>query len=207
MILVPVEERNPSHDAPDPPSAPSSGEAEALFWEAHARRRRRWRVGLWVAMVVVLAAAVAAVTASVSGGPATGRGAAPLRPPAPFPTGRIPTIAWVDYLGGVHMGDPLTGHQRIVTTAHADPTTPLVSVDGRLFWVGTGCTYEPVSRCPYSFTAGYGVPAVREFVLATRTTWVTAKPSSAPATTPSTSSAALWPVPSLGRRVPNPRKR
>jgi hypothetical protein len=154
----------------DAPAAPPPHDAEALFREARARRRRRWTVGLVLAASMVLATAVAAVVVSVAPGPGTGRGGAPRHAPAPTPAAPDPTIAWVDYLGGVHVGDPLTGRQSIVTTAHADPTTPLLSLDGRLFWVGTGCTYEPVSRCPYAVNSGYSLPEVKEFVVASRTT-------------------------------------
>jgi hypothetical protein len=160
----------PRHEAPAQPGAPSPAEAEALLREAHARRRRRWRVGLLLAAVVLLASAVAALTVTVAGGPATGRGAAPRQAPVPPRAGGAPTLAWVDNLGGVHVGDPLTGRQAMVTTAHADPELPLLSVDGRLFWVDTGCTYTPVSRCPYSITAGYSDPVVKEFVVASRKT-------------------------------------
>ncbi|HEY6427245.1 MAG TPA: hypothetical protein VIX84_08415, partial [Acidimicrobiales bacterium] len=122
----------PRHEAPAQPGAPSPAEAEALLREAHARRRRRWRVGLLLAAVALLASAVAALTVTVVGGPATRRGAAPRQAPVAPRSGGAPTLAWVDNLGAVHVGDPLTGQQAIVTTAHADPEEPLVSVDGRL---------------------------------------------------------------------------
>jgi hypothetical protein len=153
-----------------PPLPPPAGNAEALFREARARRRRRWRLGLFFTALAIALAAIVAMAVSEVSGPATGRRAAPRQTPVPTRAGRAPTLAWVDNLGGVHVGDPLTGHQITVTTAHADPVEPLVSMDGRLFWVGTGCTYVPISRCPYSITAGYSLPVVREFVLARRTT-------------------------------------
>jgi hypothetical protein len=141
-----------------------------LFREARARRRRRWRIGLVVAALAVALAAITVAAVSGGHGAAGGPGAAGRPGPVPPRAGRTPTLAWVDYLGAVHVGDPLTGQQTIVTTAHADPTTPLLSMDGRLFWVGTGCRYEPVSLCPSGIDAGYSLPIVKEFVLAGRAT-------------------------------------
>jgi len=139
------------------------GESEALFREARARRRRRWTIGLLLAVLVLVAALVASI---VTTGPTTARretGIPRTSSPTPAAIRGAPLLGWVDYLGNLHIGNASTGHQRIVGRAAADPTTPLVSLDGRLFWVGTGCSYLPVSKCPYSPWAGLTPLRVKEF--------------------------------------------
>jgi hypothetical protein len=54
-----------------------------------------------------------------------------------------PLVAWVDDNGGLHVGDLATGRQRLVATVRADPTVPLVSAGGRIYWVDTGGEYLP----------------------------------------------------------------
>jgi hypothetical protein len=99
-----------------------------------------------VALAVVLAVAAAPVPGPSAPVPRRASSTGQHRP--------APSLAWVDEQGRLREGDPLTGAEAVVGTAKADPTTPLVAVDGRLFWVRTGCAYVPVSRCPYSPAAG-----------------------------------------------------
>ena len=97
--------------------------------------------------------------------PPTHRTAAPAAP-----SKEAPLLAWVDYFGNLHVGNASTGAQKVVAWAKADPTTPLVSLDGRLFWVGTGCSYATISTCPYSDFVGVIPSQVKEFDPATGTT-------------------------------------
>ena len=71
-------------------------------------------------------------------------------------------VAWVDYYGNLHIGTPNGTDQRVVRKIDASPTTPLVSVNGRLFWAGTNCQYLSASRC-YSPTSGFPVSRVEEY--------------------------------------------
>jgi len=116
----------------------------SLFKEAWRRRRRRRAA----AATAVTLAAVAATAAWAVGWPGTG---APgqARSAAHSPGGSLsafgrpgaPLVAWVDDSGGLHVGNLVTGRQRLVTTIHADATVPLVSAGGRLYWVDTGGGY------------------------------------------------------------------
>jgi hypothetical protein len=133
-----------------------------LFKEAWQRRRRRRTAA---AAAVVLAAAAAAA-AWAGGWPGTGapgqaRGASHATGGSPGPLRRAgaPLVAWVDDNGGLHVGDLATGRQRLVATVGADPTVPLVSAGGRLYWVDTRGGYLP--------GYGYWPDVVRSLDLAT----------------------------------------
>jgi hypothetical protein len=135
--------------------------AQALIPEAMALHRRRQKIGLLivagiVAAVVTSALVVMAQTSSpdsrttrLQGLPYSGAVAAP-------------SFAWIDYLGHLHIGDPLTGHQHVVAPALGDPTVPVVALRGNLFWEDTGCTSLPISRCPYSPESGFSPPVIKE---------------------------------------------
>ena len=134
----------------------------SLFREARRRRRRRRAAA---AAAVVLAAA-AATAAWAVGWPGTGapdqpRSAAHASGGSLGALGRpgTPLVAWVDDGGGLHVGDLATGRQRLVATVDADPTVPLVSAGGRLYWVDTGGAYLP--------GYGYWPDVVRSLDLAT----------------------------------------
>jgi hypothetical protein len=79
-----------------------------------------------VALAVVLAVAAAPVPGPSAPVPRRASSTGQHRP--------APSLAWVDEQGRLREGDPLTGAEAVVGTAKADPTTPLVAVDGRLFW-------------------------------------------------------------------------
>jgi hypothetical protein len=70
-----------------------------------------------------------------------------------------PLVAWVDDNGGLHVGDLATGRQQLAARISADPTVPLVSADGPLYWVDTGGGY--LAGC------GYWPDIVRSLDLAT----------------------------------------
>jgi hypothetical protein len=109
-----------------------------LFAEARRRRRRIRLAGLVV--VVALAAAAAALglvwprhPAGRAGGgsvPAAGSGAAQAA------TG--PQLAWVNASDGLLLGDLTTFTTRVVAEVNADPSVPLVSFGGHLYWVNQG---------------------------------------------------------------------
>ena len=100
-----------------------------------------------------------------SPGPPIHRTVAPIAAPQ-----TAPLLAWVDYFGHLHIGNATTGAQSVVARSKADPTVPLVSLDGRLFWIGTGCSYASISKCPYSDFGGVIPSQVKEFDPATGTT-------------------------------------
>ena len=156
-------------DAEAPRGTPSGESPEALFPEARARRRRRWLLGVLLLVVALGAALVASVVTigSTKAPPA----AAVRRAATPAAANeRAPLLAWVDYLGNLHIGNATTGTQSVVARAKADPTIPLVSLGGRLFWVGTGCSYASISKCPYSDYGGVIPSQVKEYDPATGTT-------------------------------------
>jgi hypothetical protein len=68
-------------------------------------------------------------------------------------------VAWVDDNGGLHVGDLATGRQQLAARISADPTVPLVSAGGPLYWVDTGGGY--LAGC------GYWPDIVRSLDLAT----------------------------------------
>ena len=146
------------------------GEApEALFREARARRRRRWLLGSALA-AVALAIALLTIVVSIGSTSPAPRPAVPPVASVAAPLSAAPLLAWVDYKGDLHIGNAATGAQSILGQAKADPTTPLVSLGGRLFWIGTGCSYIGVSKCPYSDFGGVLPTQVKEFDPATKTT-------------------------------------
>jgi hypothetical protein len=156
----------PGADLKDGRQGLQQGDAQALIPEARARQRRRHMVG-----VLVLAGIVAALFTSVlvvtmqTGPPATsttGMGSAPHSVDT-----SAPSFAWIDYVGHLHVGDPLTGQQQVVARALGDPTVPVVALQGRLFWVDTGCTSLPVLRCPDAPESGYSTPVIKELDLQT----------------------------------------
>jgi hypothetical protein len=93
--------------------------------------------GVIAILVIVggLAASLATVGSSPEAQPP------PLRPAPSAPTQPIngvpavPQVAWVDYSGFLHLGDLNGLSQRVVTWAEADPTSSLVSLADKVFWV------------------------------------------------------------------------
>jgi len=108
-------------------------EPEVLFKEARRRRRRR-RIGGAVALLGLVAGLLTTLAIRESSGSSPREGSALRQIPVPAAPLGPPRIAWVDYAGGLHVGDLTSGRQRTVAQAGADPTTPLIAVGSRIFW-------------------------------------------------------------------------
>jgi hypothetical protein len=154
---------------PVPHADPADQAPEALFREARARRRKRWLLGSALLAVVLAAALLTSVLTIGSTKPTHGPAIHRTTPTAAPSTG-APLLAWVDYFGNLHIGNASTGAQKVVGHAKASPTTPLVSLHGRLFWVATGCSYATISKCPYLPASGVTRSQVVEFDPATNKT-------------------------------------
>src|SRR5579872_2971666 len=109
-----------------------------LFREAKQRRRRRW-ISFAVATMLVLGGAIAGVaagsghhgtTSSASSSNPSPRGLKPLGSPK-----HTTEIAWIDYSGGLRIGDPGLGTAHLVARTSADPTTRLVQIEGRVYFI------------------------------------------------------------------------
>lgn len=136
---------SPTHGvSPDVIERGPRGRVLNLFREAWRRQRRR-RAAAVAAVVLAAAAASAAWAGGLpgTGAPGQARGAsqAPGGSPGVLRRAGAPLVAWVDDNGGLHVGDLATGRQRLVATVSADPSVPLVSAGGRLYWVDTGGGY------------------------------------------------------------------
>jgi hypothetical protein len=128
-----------------PPRPRSAGPAEATALFAAARRRRRRRRAVAALLGLVLGGSLLgglaawphqAAPRSV---PNPGRGAVPAGQSAGF---TLPgaTVAWIDYYGGLHLGDVATQTQRILVTLPAAAgagTGWLVTAGGRLYVGGS----------------------------------------------------------------------
>jgi hypothetical protein len=127
--------------SPDVIESGPRGRVLSLFKEAWRRRRRR-RAAAVAAVVLAAAAVTAAWAAGWPGTGAPGQARGVSRAPGGSPGGLrragAPLVAWVDDNGGLHVGDLATGRQRRVARVSADPSVPLVSAGGRLYWVDTG---------------------------------------------------------------------
>ena len=131
--------------APPGPGASSAAEAEALFAEAHRRRRCR-RLAAGVACLLLAGSAAAGlITAWPGDGARTHHGhpgaPAPRAPGVTLPPARV---AWVDYSGQLHIGDLATGTQRVVAAVDASPADPMIVAGGRLYWAAVNQNAAPV---------------------------------------------------------------
>ena len=125
-----------------PPESPESDAAQLVFREARERRRRRWLLSGIVVVAFVLVAAAAGFVAS--GG---GRGAAPLSPSIPTATppsvgpnhSVLPGTTEVVWFasGGLHLGNPSRGTDRVVAQVDATATR-LVSIGSRVYFLERG---------------------------------------------------------------------
>ncbi len=116
-----------------------AAQAEAIFTAARRRIRRiRLTIGL---IAVVLAGSAAALLANWpqhSGAPGQPDASAAALRPVQLPAAQV---AWVDYNGSLHIGNLVTGHQRVAAVAPSDPVVPLIAAGDHLYWVNTGGTY------------------------------------------------------------------
>lgn len=115
-----------------------SGRILNLFKEAWRRRRRRRAAAMAAVILAAAAAAWAGWPQAGAPGPVPGAARPSGGSPGALHQAGAPLVAWVDDNGGLHVGDLATGRQRLVATARADPTVPLVWAAGRLYWVDTG---------------------------------------------------------------------
>ena len=139
------------------------GEAELLFEEARQRRRRRW-LATGATMVVLIVGTVLAMTMlNPASPPPRSLPRTPSLPTGPITdTGVVPHIAWVDYYGQLHIGDPAGLTQRVVAQADADPTASLVSLDHTIFWVRVDPILNPTVQ-------GFDTTTGRMFTVASGT--------------------------------------
>src|SRR5690348_16156900 len=110
-----------------PPRPCPPGTADALFAEARRRRRRRRVAGLAVFLTLATATAVAFVGIGSDRAPAARDAHRGI--PGTAGTARADlagSVAWVDYIGRLHLGDLVTGAQRVVARSKAYPAVPLV---------------------------------------------------------------------------------
>ena len=150
MTLV---KENPTHLEAPP--------INVLFEEAHRRRQRRWMIGLALSLVLVVTAATTLVLlrSGHSGRSATTVDHGQRSPVTPVSAATTPGVAWIDYDAQLHVGNPITGTQRVVATnTGASPVVPLVEANGRVYWVDTKTTFSPQS--------GDSLPTVHDFNLA-----------------------------------------
>ena len=125
-----------------PPESPESVAAQLLFREARERRRRRWLLAGIVLLVFVLVGTTAGFVAS--GG---GRGVPPLSPSIPKATpptvgpnhSVLPGTTEVVWFasGGLHLGNPSRGSDRVVAQVNA-AGTPMVSIGSRVYFIERG---------------------------------------------------------------------
>jgi hypothetical protein len=122
--------------------ADRNADEEALFKEARRRqRRRRLATALAAATAATAAAAAAGAVQALHKPSAAAAGAtAGTRttswagmPAAPIAPGT--SVAWADFRGHVHLGNVLTGAQRVVATSRPYPGEHLAEAGGRIFWV------------------------------------------------------------------------
>jgi hypothetical protein len=121
-----------------------SGEAEALFKEAHQRRRRR---RLLIGALVLAVAIAAAVTPFALTGPSSSHRLVASAKTSPTRVGPVsespPRVAWVDYDGALHVGTANGLSQRVVATTSADPTSPVVWLGDTVYWVQSQAPVTP----------------------------------------------------------------
>jgi hypothetical protein len=148
---------------------PKIDEAQLLFQEARQRRRRRWFVAGAVLVVLVGCAVVPLTMFNLASPAPRSSPQIPSLPTGPImDTGVVPTIAWADYYGQLHIGDLAGLTQRVVAQADADPTASLVSLDHTIFWVraqlpNRNQTVDPISN---PMVEGFDTTTGRTFTVA-----------------------------------------
>ena len=129
--------------------AAAGSEAEALFKEAHQRRRRRRLITGTLVMAVAITAVV--IPRALTGPPSSHRPVAspttPSKGAGPASEG-TPQMAWVDYNGALHVGMVNGLSQRVVATTSADPTTPVVWLGDTVYWVHSQARLTPGVAVP-----------------------------------------------------------
>src|SRR3984957_10121936 len=115
--------------------------AQLLFEEARQLRRRRWLAGMAITAFVLIGTTAGFVA---SGG---GTGIAPSSPSVPKATppsvgpnhSVLPGTTEVVWFasGGLHLGNPSQGSDRVVAQVNGDPT-PMVSIGSRVYFLERG---------------------------------------------------------------------
>ena len=138
---------------------PRGPDPELLFREARRLRRRRWLIA-GVVVIVAAAGVLAAVATDARTPVRPSAGRAPTAPPGPTGPagggGAAAHVAWADYYGQLHLGDLSGFTQRVVAQAYADPTAPLVTAGGRIFWVRSWAHNPDGSTAPVQTPEVFG---------------------------------------------------
>src|SRR5258706_701561 len=132
--------------APPGQGAHRAADAEALFAEAHGRRRRR-RLAGGVACLVLAGSVAAALITSWPRHDARTHHGRPGPAAAPRPPGfTLPSlrVAWGDYTRRLHTANLATGAQHVVATVDASPADPMIQASGRLYWADINKNLAPV---------------------------------------------------------------
>src|ERR1019366_8271613 len=111
-------------------------EAQALFEEARHRRRRRWLVSSVVVLVLGGMIAGAAVIWGGNAGPSKPAPHPSLTPSAQPSSAAVPgatELAWIAS-GGLHLGNPSQGTDRLVAHTSAAASTHLVHIGSRVYF-------------------------------------------------------------------------
>ena len=148
--------------SPPKPKQQQIDDPQVLFREARQRRRRRRLAAgtVTVAVAAVLIVWLVSLTGArtlVRRPPSVQHPTTPIRPVGGATV--IPQVSWVDNYGQLHIGDISGFSQRVVAQADADPTAPLVSVAGRVFWVRSQQQVpdQPVTPIPNPKVIGFDV--------------------------------------------------
>jgi hypothetical protein len=126
--------------APPRPGARSAAAAEALFAEAHRRRRLAGGAACLVLAGLIAAGLMTAWPRHGAGAHHGHLGAAP----APGFTLPPVRVAWVDYSGQLHVGNLATRAQHVVATVDASAADPMIQAGGRLYWADTSQDAAPI---------------------------------------------------------------
>jgi hypothetical protein len=114
----------------------ADGDAQALFEEARHRRRRRWLVASVV--VLVLGGLIVGVAATTGGNRAATNSASSS---SPAPSVQSPSaarpgateLAWIAS-GGLHLGDPSQGTDRVVCPCSGATSAHLIHIGSRVYF-------------------------------------------------------------------------
>jgi hypothetical protein len=140
---------------------------ELIIKEARRRQRRRL-LAIGIATLFILSGLIGVGVVLPLGSSNPVHRPTPVLPSLPrgesAPKGVIPTVAWSDYQGQLHIGDLNGLGERVVTQTDADPTASLIALGGGIFWV------RSEYPTPLQTVDSIADPTVQRFDLATGTT-------------------------------------
>ena len=125
-----------------PPEDLQSDAAQLLFREARRRRRRRWLVAALMVVAILLVGTTAGLAADGGGtntaplSPSTPRAIPPTVRPSHSVLPGTTRLVWFAS-GGLHLGDPSQGSDRVVALVDA-AATRLVSIGSRVYFFRRG---------------------------------------------------------------------